>query len=570
MRILSKAKVLSWRSITEAINSKPLVSSVVYVILLFLISFFFIGIQYGGNEDFYFSRIASGGNGSYDGVFCYVAPIYSAALAKLGLITHGMSVHSFFLVLFILISFCFISYVLVKRTQRLLSALILTPVILLTFALPDYTTIAYLCSIAGAVVAYYACDNFDMPKHSFYILFISGLFLVFIGVLLRAQSLYTSIPCILVLFLLFYKKQKKQTIKYFGLFILLAVLLTVFLPMIKWGAFNSQEYKDYIRYNNARTALLDSKELNYSKYRDVFEEIGWTENDHEQFYYWAFQDSEKYSVEKLERLVPLANRQRWNFNPKDFFSLAVTVSKKPQFIMTMGIFTFLCVAAFILQKKKRKLVILTFLMSNGIHAAFLLYNRSVYRVVAPHYWLGIIIILYFWNMSDMQGAIDKIKRKKLQQAVKVSKVAAPAALLVLSVLMACSIAQPLVSSYTKPSWAIAEFREFAAQNRDKVFLGDNPYVYYVPGIFMPIEFGESQNLLGGSVDINSLRELEIKRRFGIKNPVKEMIYRDDIYYMSVYRDDLIWECLKEYEPEVQRELVTQIGFIRVYNYYLPQ
>ena len=62
-------------------------------------------------------------------------------------------------------------------------------------------------------------------------------------------------------------------------------------------------YKQYTKFNEARSTLHDINYADYEKNKEIFDEIQWSENDHYMFYTFNFGDENIYSKENIQKIA---------------------------------------------------------------------------------------------------------------------------------------------------------------------------------------------------------------------------------------------------------------------------
>lgn len=75
-------------------------------------------------------------------------------------------------------------------------------------------------------------------------------------------------------------------------------------------------YEEYMEYNDMRATLHDVSYTPYEENKEIFDEIGWSKNDHYLFYSFNFGDENVYSKENLQKIIEYkkANNEYYNLN----------------------------------------------------------------------------------------------------------------------------------------------------------------------------------------------------------------------------------------------------------------
>ena len=77
-------------------------------------------------------------------------------------------------------------------------------------------------------------------------------------------------------------------------------LFYVLFDQINKAAYRSGGWDQFYEYNTEKTSMIDLKYLTYNgASKNIFERVGWSENDYKMFCFWGFVDETTYSIEKL-------------------------------------------------------------------------------------------------------------------------------------------------------------------------------------------------------------------------------------------------------------------------------
>lgn len=266
-------------------------------------------IRYSTADDYLLNNIISGTFGdNYDYHLLYINNILGIILKILYSIIPKINLYAFYLIF--TLSVCFM--IIIKRANKnfILFSLILILYIITLYNL-TYTIIAYLSVGVGVIDLIFKRQE---TTHNYlsYLLIINGY-------LLRSQVLYPILAVLGVILIikLIQEKDKKTTINLFILFILLIALNIVGTLFYK----QNNILKNFQQWQEASIKIRDYTPIDYYKYKNIFEEINWNENDLKLFYTWNFADNDKFSVENMNKIVNNVQiSDRYNLNLKSVIS----------------------------------------------------------------------------------------------------------------------------------------------------------------------------------------------------------------------------------------------------------
>ena len=110
-----------------------------------------------------------------------------------------------------------------------------------------------------------------------------------LGIMIRLQSLMIILPFFIV-YLVYIILKNKRTLKISDIKELVKQYIILFILTILIYSSNiifyntNSLYKNYIEYNELRTKLQDLSYTDYEENKEIFNEIGWSKNDHYLFY----------------------------------------------------------------------------------------------------------------------------------------------------------------------------------------------------------------------------------------------------------------------------------------------
>ena len=109
------------------------------------------------------------------------------------------------------------------------------------------------------------------------------------------------------------KEQIQKMLKYYAIYLIIAIVVYISNAIL----YNTNEtYKQYMEYNDIRNNLHDLNYVSYEENKEIFDEVGWSKNDHYMFYTFGFGDENIYSKENLEKILnyKIEKDGKYNFN----------------------------------------------------------------------------------------------------------------------------------------------------------------------------------------------------------------------------------------------------------------
>lgn len=262
-----------------------------------------------------------------------------------------------------------------------------------------------------------------------------------------------------------------------------------------------------------------------------FDAVGWNINDSSLFFSRYASDSQLVDPEVLRTLD--AEASYWDFTPSRLFSELFATVKKPQFLMMIGLFVVGSLALLITSRRRGLVVLLAAVVAFGGHVLSIARYYNTFADIAPFYLLSIGILLYFFNGEDAKAWMHRVfgapwLRIGLSALVMVVFVAALGGLLYYNRI---TPANPVSSGTTIQ--AIGFIKPYITGHKDMLFVGDNPNDRYKPETLTAPVRGEDENLIAGSYDLYSPRAAALMEQYGITNPLRDAIDREDIGYVTM-------------------------------------
>ena len=403
-------------------NYKTLIAVAFINILIFSFTNIMFDIKYEQVDDFIIYNLYSGLDGTYDIYGIYIHPLLCFILGFLFKIFYMVNWHTIYLLLMQFVCFTIIGTLLIRKNNCGLSY-----ILYIIFASVCYTSLLQLIqytSVSALLILtsfFVLMDYIERNKKSKkYIICFTTLFCL--GIMTRMQSLLIIAPFFAIyliynLILLIRKKiDKEKLLRILKNYLLLGIILVI-TYVSNYIVYNNEVYDNYNEYNEKRTILHDISYTDYYENKEIFDEIGWSQNDQYLFYTFNFGDENVFSKDNLEKIVDykISKDDIYDFDLelKEIQDLLIEQLRDTNaYVSIMFIASFL--VAIYTNKEKRWYVITIFLLTLAINILFIYLNRTMQRVVIPEFILGIVIFLYYIKYKKDDG-----KKKDLIKAMSI-------------------------------------------------------------------------------------------------------------------------------------------------------
>ena len=266
-----------------------------------------ISLYCSGIDGYLISAVSNGCYGE-DNYCMFTHPIISFVCSKLAIMLPYADCYSLVILAFMVFSLFFLFYLIFSQVDSIYkrTGLVLT-VICYVFSTCNgltmrFTIQAGFCMFVGLLLVSMTLHN----KTNKFVL--PGILCCMFGCMIREQAAYTLIPFfgLIVLYeLILNRKTFKEfclkCIKYVG--VLTICVLVLFITNKCF--YNQNEYIDSIKYNSARSTLVDYPVKDWESIKD--DAIGYSENDYYAVTHYIWEDSDIIDNEYLEGISKLAN-----------------------------------------------------------------------------------------------------------------------------------------------------------------------------------------------------------------------------------------------------------------------
>lgn len=545
-----------------------------FVLMLIARSIAYFG--YNTMDDIQIQNLLNGTKGVSDGFCNHMNVFLGAFLAFLYRALSSFNWYGIFLLAMLLISCSLTAAVVAQRLGGkagfALGFAVLPFIYMDTLYDFTYTVISYVmlaCALACIAYAFYLKDK---PRRLF--LWICAGVLCVLSVMLRTDIIVSAAAAgaIFALFLLIrYRKAALKTTV-----ILAGILVLSFgFTCISNVLFQADPaWNQYYRFNETRIDMQDHFYPSYAENQANFQKYGWSENDYNMFYSSNIPDDPKFATETLEQIdatyKPLTT---YNWDIQDILnSFWDYISHSVPFVILLA-------AAFVLaliSSRAKLLSTAVFLFPFLMQAALVVIQRPLARVVVPHYFIALCILLCLIDASALRSRFGF-----KAGAFKKSPLAAIALVLALGVSV-----YPLYNTFSY-SFQLEEQRrnphvagdygsqlrlfDYFAQHKDKYYVYSMEPTFYSYcqnlSIFdaKPKDYYINSFTMGGWA-ARSKEYASFKEHAGVSSLPRDMIDNDNVYFVAVIRLDLYTKYFYEtYGIPVKYEQVDEVSGYNIYR-----
>ena len=564
--VLEKIKQITSHTVTKVL---------IINILVFMITNCLFDIKYEQVDDFIIYNLYSGLDGTYNVHGVYIHPVICFLLGIFYRIIPVINWHTIFLLSMQLLCFTTIGTILLKRNSSKLSYVLYILFISILYPslleLIQYTSVSALLILTAFFVI---MDKVEQQKQRKAITAFSAI-LFTIGLMTRMQSLLIIIP-FFALYMVYeiiqvIRKKSEKTklfmlLKQYGILAIITVIIYISNLLIYQ---TNDVYKNFMEFNDMRAYLHDISYTNYATNQEIFDEIGWSENDHYLFYTFNFGDENVYNKENLQKIIDYkkSNGTYYAFD----FDLEETIHQlEEEMKNTNPYITILFFVAFVIalytNRKKTGWVISIFLVTILVHMLFIVLNRSMLRVVIPEYILGTAMMLYFVQYT-------KETKEKIDDRLK--------AISVISMVIIIAFS----GGVYKYNYELEDYSNYKNVINYTNAHKENVYLYTVPSLqfrylvypvyTMPPKGAFSNLRVMGGWDMYTENYYDFKERYDLEGTFLDLL-KENVYlidgdvtwsgnYYHNYIDHIVQFIKEHYQKEVTYTKVETFDNIYVYK-----
>lgn len=566
----------AWKKFEQSDLSK--IIAINLAIFVFVNVVFYL--KYEQVDDFIIYNLYSGLDGTYNVHGIYVHPLICFIIGMFFRILPMINWHTIFLLIMQFISFTIIGERIVRKNKQKISwllysifAAIFYPMLLL---LIQYTSVAALL-IATAFFILMADHEEEIRKRKNRIV---ASILFTLGIMVRMQSLQIILPFFVIyavyhLILWIRKKETKESLLNLGKDYLILAIITVIVYISNIVIYQTNDlYKEYMEYNDLRSYLHDLSYTSYAKNQEIFDEIGWTENDHYLFYTFNHGDENIFSKENLQKIIDYKNSKNdyydLNLDVKSVINQLIEEMESTYIYASTFLFVMLIVAI-LTNPRKWGWSIIVFLVTIGMHVVFIVLSRSMFRVVIPAYILGSAMLIYF---SKSNVEIEKQKENTIQAICSI--------LTLITAMIVIMVGNRNQFKYQPQIYQnYQELIEYTNEHKENVYLYTVPslqYRYYAYSVYQMPPKGAFSNLrVMGGWDMFTGNYYDFKERYDLEGTFLDVL-KENVYVIDGdvvwsgrkyegYIDHIVLAIKEHYQKEVAYEKVNTFGNLYIYKLY---
>ena len=545
-------------------------------VLVFAIVNLIFDIKYEQVDDFIIYNLYSGLDGTYNIHGVYIHPVLCFILGMFFRILPMVNWHTMFLLVMQFICFTIIGTLLIKKNNSKISYILYILFVSVCYTsmlqLIQYTSVAALLILTAFFVM---MDYIEQEKQrKKYIICYAIVYTL--GIMTRMQSLMIIAPFFALYFVynlvLFIRKkvEKEKIIRIVKSYLLFGIL-TVAIYVSNYIFYNNEIYKNYDEFNELRTILHDNIYVSYEENKEIFDEIGWSKNDHYLFYTFNFGDENVYSKENLQKIIDYKKSQgelyNYDFELDNIINDLIDQMRNVNpYISIMFLGSFL--VAIYTNNKNRGYIISIFLVTLAVNCIFIVINRSMQRVVIPEYILGTALFLYLIKYRE----IADDEKLNITKAISVF-------IIVITVIFAGGAYQ--FNYHLEDYSNYKEVIEYTNSHKENVYLYTVPslqYRYLTYSVYeMPKKEAFSNLRVMGGWDMYTKNYYDFKDRYGLDGTfldlLKENVYLidGDVNWSGNFYQDYIKNIIlfikEHYDTKVTYEKVKTFDNIYIYKLY---
>lgn len=547
--------------------------SLIIIILINLIIFCFTNlifdIKYEQVDDFIIYNLYSGLDGTYNFHGVYLHPIICIVLSLIFRINSSINWHSIFLLSMQFVCFTIIGYILLEKHKNKLAIALYSIFASICYTslllLIQYTSVAALLILTSFFMLWHGTTEKKNKKYK-----CIAIVLYAIGIMIRMQSLMIILPFFILLAIVQFKKKNilREEISTLAKNYLILFLVTCIVYISNMIIYKSNDvYREYIEYNNIRATLHDLSYTDYEENKEIFNEIGWSENDHYLFYTFNFGDENVYNKENLQKIVDYKKNKNEYYNLNlDFERVCKYFLEEAVYINTYIsiLFVSMFILAMINNKEKSKINILIFITTILIHILFIVLNRSMQRVVIPEYIIGIVLFIYNLNLkyqNDTNNTYDTI------------------------IIFSIIISIVFSGSQYQYNYKLKDYKMYQAvidytnEHKENVYLYTVPslqYRYLTYSVYKMPPKGSFSNLrVMGGWDMFTQNYYDFKERYELEGTFLDVL-KENVYiidgdvtwsgnYYTNYIEHIVVFLEENYNTEVSYEKIKEFDNIYIYK-----
>lgn len=397
-------------------------------ILVLMMFFMFCDFKYEVSDDFVMATIMSG---AYDGGnpnphMIFVNIVLGYILRPFYQLFPYISWYFICQLVLLLFSFILVSYMFLEKNGKITGGIL--SVLLLVFFADDAYVLMQFTKTATVVVMcaslVFIWSLFENRRRS--LILISGILCLF-GTMIRFSTIYlVGVFLILILVTefvrLYFTEQNKRLylrkVLKIGLTGITLIAAAFVLKEVDKNIYNSdEEYRAFLEYNSARSAVLDAPDYGYEAYREELEKSGVSENDYYVLRRWNFSDDEVFSIERLNKIADIIGKQKEN-NPMALGDIYEQMQMRKVLAYPVVIAcVILLVMTIILQKYQWLYGGIAIIIAIVLEGYLIARERLVYRVEYSIFICAFLCICYLWKRGRMRFIENREQMIRMSVAI---------------------------------------------------------------------------------------------------------------------------------------------------------
>lgn len=543
------------------VNNSPIIKWILINFFLILSEVIFCQPAYETNDDFGMGVIAIGGYGT-DSSHLIFSNILLGWILKLFYLI--IPVINWYIVLqYIAVAVCYSVVETFIENKRGNLAASITCILLWIFVIYDeirfiqFTRTAYLLSIVGFLLLVESCR--DEKKSNAII----GYILITIGFLYRPQCFWLTAIYIAGFLFSYLFGSKKTIVKEYVIRFAFIFILTGSLFLMDKLVYSVDEgWKEYTNYNQARAEVLDYGFPDYETNREKYEEIGVSPNDILTMSQWTLNDTDIITSDLLKSIGNIKEERLITFDEIKTNLFSFCKSEKNNNLFWISI-----IGIFLLFYNKRKMLGVVICFISTILFSYLYYVGRVLPRVEFGIWIAIICIVSYQLIKDNEYV--KTSRKESIKKVIIKKAGKAMALVIACLCILMNALSMRESNLYDNS--VTNFINYMSENDNNVYMLDiltftGTCYSYKPYLSVDKKFLGNFIFSGGCESGSPLLDNKVKE-LGLDNPIKDLLYKDNMYYVT-NRDigNLLIFLQEHYDISVVANLVEERDGYCIYNF----
>ncbi len=377
-------------------------------VLFFTLTLLFFTPIYDENDDVSILRMASGYySGSPSPLLVYINPLYGLLLVKLYRFFPDIAWYGILFLAILFIGLYFTLRFIFSITQGLLlrftEIVYIMPFYFYATVFVQYTTVASVAAYTGFIIV---CQGVLNPKNLSVRLILVGTFLIFLAGLIRDNVLFyvtlLSIPLLIFSFFDSRSVVNKRILAGSLIIIFILFLLSKLYSGIVYS--KSEDWRSHMTWiSNLQAYHYGYYITEYTKNKDLYDDIGWSKNDYLMFLHWFYTDESRFSPKKVRTITEYAIAHQLSFNGMKS-TIKMTLNQfatHSLIVVTFLSFQGILVYYIVFQKRK---AIFYYLAILALGAGFIIFFSFLGRLLPARFMHPLLFILSLYSLFIISKA----------------------------------------------------------------------------------------------------------------------------------------------------------------------